>query len=215
MTGTWGSAGYGRGCKRWCDARDGRVAGGGRPERQCGRRRCHGELSVVVGRWCVPIASGTPLHVRESHRPLRADVLSPSSAISIRSQELKNREVLQRTLRRLHSSYRDMKVDRCGLEAGMSKQDLDGTEVRSRIQQICGERVPPNVRSHLLLDADLYGELVAHLSDGGWMHRISGLLPRKQPVRGLPPAPVCPPLKQQLAREHAIPGRLAVSLAYQ
>ena len=51
----------------------------------------------------------------------------------------------------------------------MSKQDLDGTEIRSSIQQMGGERVPPNVRAHLLLDADLYGELLAHLPDSGWM----------------------------------------------
>ena len=36
-----------------------------------------------------------------------------------------------------------MEVDSRGLEAGMPEQDLDGAEVRSRIQQMSGEGVAP------------------------------------------------------------------------
>src|SRR5580704_17350138 len=135
-----------------------------------------------------PTVPGIPLYVRGRHRPLRADVLSPPSAIAIRSQHLTNREVLQRTLRRLHPSYRDMEVDSRGLEAGMPKQDLDGAEVGSCIQQMGGERVSPNVGARLFFNAGLLGQLLADLPDAGWSHGSARFLPRKQPVRGFPPA---------------------------
>jgi hypothetical protein len=58
-----------------------------------------------------------------------------------------------------------MEVDSRGLKAGMPKQDLDGAEVCSRIQQMGGERVSPNVGARLFLDSDLLSQLLAHLPD--------------------------------------------------
>ncbi len=75
--------------------------------------------------------------------------------------------------------------------------------------------MPPNVRAYLLFDADLFGELLADLSDAGWMHRRAGLLPRKQPVRGLPPAPIGAQLNQQFGRQHDLPGPLTFSFSHQ
>src|SRR5213592_4383605 len=54
-----------------------------------------------------------------------------------------------------------MEVDRRGFEAGMPKQNLDGAEVCSCIEQVGGERVPPNVGTHLFLDADLFCQHLA------------------------------------------------------
>src|ERR1051326_8076736 len=73
----------------------------------------------------------------------------------------------------------------------------------------------PDVRAHLLLDADLLSELLADLPDAGRMHGRARYLPRKQPVRWLPPAPVCAQQLQQLWRKHYLPGPLTFSFAHQ
>src|SRR6266852_1884195 len=53
------------------------------PERQYGRRRCRGELSVAAATGCAPIVLDTLLRVDGIHRLLRADVLSPSPAVPV------------------------------------------------------------------------------------------------------------------------------------
>jgi hypothetical protein len=91
----------------------------------------------------------------------------------------------------------------------MPEQDLDGAEVCSRIQQMRGKRVAPDVGAHLFFDADLLGQLLADLPDAGRMHGRAGFLPWKQPVRGPPLAPVGAQECQQLGREHDLTGPLA------
>src|ERR1035437_9037341 len=71
------------------------------------------------------------------------------------------------------------------------------------------------MRAHLFLDADLFGQVLADLSDAGWIHGRARLLPRKQPVRWLPPAPVVAQESQQFGREHDLPGPLAFACPHQ
>ena len=47
---------------------------------------------------------------------------------------------------------RDMQVDRRGLEAGMSQQNLDRAQIHAGIQQVRGVTVPQRVRRNAFAD---------------------------------------------------------------
>jgi hypothetical protein len=138
-----------------------------RPERQYGSRRCRGEFSVAEMTGCVPIVLETPLRVDERHRLLRADVLSPSSAVTVGGQDFTNRQIIQRARRGPKSPLRNMEVPSRGLEIGMTEQELDDAQNCASIQHVSGKGMSHHVDINAFLDARLFAEFMADLPDAG------------------------------------------------
>lgn len=72
----------------------------------------------------------------------------------------------------------------------MTQQQLNGAQVRARIQQVRGKGMSQHVRTETLLDSSFLAELLTDLPNGGLMDWEPWLVAGEQPVCWLPPAPI-------------------------
>ena len=105
---------------------------------------------------------------------------------------------------------RDLRVARCRIEFGMSKQHLDHTNIDILLQEMGGKAVPQRMRRYMLLDPGSLRSRVAGTGKLACRDRLEGIAAREQPS---PRAANQPPIAQQVEqprRQH----RVAVFAAF-
>src|ERR1019366_3983175 len=111
-----------------------------------------------------------------------------------------------------------MQIDGSHFEVAMAEQDLNGAQVRSGFEKVCGETMPQGVGMDApVIEACAFsGDLTGRPEDLGG-HRTAGCVPAvsgKQPLLRLAPeaAPVSAQLFEQLRTEHDIAVLAALAL---
>src|SRR5258708_5013761 len=98
-------------------------------------------------------------------------------------------DMLQRTHDLLDRLGGDARVERRGVELGMTKQDLDHPDIDVLFQKMGGEAVPQGVERHALVDLGSIGRGMAGAVELARRHRLHAVAPWKQPAlrSGCPP----------------------------
>ena len=86
----------------------------------------------------------------------------------------------------------------------MAQQQLDGTQVSARLQQVYGEGVPQRMRRNRFADPALRPHLATGAVDGERMHRPVGSVTREQPCAGPSALPIVAQQFEQSGRQHHI-----------
>jgi hypothetical protein len=92
----------------------------------------------------------------------------------------------------------------------VAEQDLNGTEIHARFQQVRCKGVPQRVRMNRFGNAGVLCGFLAGREDGLARDRLSKFSAGEQPILGSPPAPVDPQQLQQLGRQQGLPVLVAL-----
>ena len=79
----------------------------------------------------------------------------------------------------------DMEVARGRLQVAMSKQQLNGAQIGSAVEQVRGKGMPHHMGGKPLAHAQLLAQLMAESVDGAGVQRPVGAPSGKEPVLGL------------------------------
>ena len=135
-TDTWDSAGCGMSRTPQSHSCSDRIVRDECPARPCGTDRYRAAPSAAGPKEHGPSAEGTLVDVRGRHRPLRADVHSCGSVLSLSRVDVPNGQIVEWACGSMQPGFGNVQVAGGGLQIAVAEQKLDAAQIGACIEKM-------------------------------------------------------------------------------